>query len=153
MSTQQPHSHSHSHSHGGDDGDHSHSHSHDLPPAVQSSLYSQIDFDGIVTLNEREPGSGPDIFTGQCTLHSLLLHAPPTSTSPQTIHLPRNRPDLDFATAVDLAPTQTLNLPPPTSASSSTILELLRDERGWDGAPFFISSCLVGHNRYAEAEA
>lgn len=54
---------SHQHSHGHDDHDHSHGagghdHSNDLTPALQSSLYSQIDFDKIVTLNEREPRSG-----------------------------------------------------------------------------------------------
>lgn len=52
---------SHPHSHGHDDHDHSHGshdHSNDLTPALQSSLYSQIDFDKIITLNESEPGSG-----------------------------------------------------------------------------------------------
>jgi RNA polymerase I-specific transcription initiation factor RRN6 len=55
--------HSHGHDHSHDDHDHSHGggghdHSNDLTPALQSTLYSQIDFDKIVTLNEREPGSG-----------------------------------------------------------------------------------------------
>jgi RNA polymerase I-specific transcription initiation factor RRN6 len=52
---------SHDHSHGHDGHDHSHGghdHSNDLTPALQSSLYSQIDFDKIITLNESEPGSG-----------------------------------------------------------------------------------------------
>ena len=55
------HHHSHGHDHGHDSHDHSHGghdHSNDLTPALQSSLYSQIDFDKIVTLNERELGSG-----------------------------------------------------------------------------------------------
>jgi PITH domain len=52
------HSHSHDHSHGGGHDHDGHDHSHDLTPALQSSLYSQIDFDKIITLNEKEPGSG-----------------------------------------------------------------------------------------------
>ncbi len=53
-------SHQHSHHHGHDDHSHggAHDHSNDLTPALQSSLYSQIDFDKIVTFNESEPGSG-----------------------------------------------------------------------------------------------
>jgi RNA polymerase I-specific transcription initiation factor RRN6 len=56
-------SHSHSHSHDDHDHDHDHSggshdHSNDLTPALQSNLYSQIDFDKIVTLNESVSGSG-----------------------------------------------------------------------------------------------
>jgi RNA polymerase I-specific transcription initiation factor RRN6 len=54
--------HSHGHDHSHDDHDHSHGgghdHSNDLTPALQSTLYSQIDFDKIVTLNEGESGSG-----------------------------------------------------------------------------------------------
>jgi PITH domain len=49
--------HSHSHSHDHSEGAR-HDHTSDLTPALQSNLYSQIDFDKIVTLNEREPGSG-----------------------------------------------------------------------------------------------
>jgi len=52
------HSHSHSHSHDHSEGAGSHDHSSDLTPALQSNLYTQIDFDKIVSLNEREPGSG-----------------------------------------------------------------------------------------------
>lgn len=47
------HSHSHSHSH-----NHVHDHTDDLTPALQNTLYDQIDFDGIRTLNERVNGSG-----------------------------------------------------------------------------------------------
>ena len=57
-------SHQHSHDHG-DHGDHGHGghdhdHSHDDPtvPVEHSNLYTQIDFDKIITLNERESGSG-----------------------------------------------------------------------------------------------
>ena len=42
-------------------GGHSHDHSSDLTPALQSSLYTQIDFDKIITLNETESGSGKAI--------------------------------------------------------------------------------------------
>lgn len=45
----------HSHDHGGHDG---HDHSHDLEPALQSSLYKQIEFDKVLTLNEAQTGSG-----------------------------------------------------------------------------------------------
>jgi PITH domain len=47
----------HGHSHGHDE----HDHSHDLEPALQSNLYKQIDFEGIITLNEAEPKSGAAI--------------------------------------------------------------------------------------------
>lgn len=50
--------HDHSHGHGHGDG---HDHSHDLEPALQSSLYKQIQFDQIRTLNEAEPGAGAAI--------------------------------------------------------------------------------------------
>jgi hypothetical protein len=48
--------HDHSHSHG--DGNGVHDHSDDITPALQHSLYQQIDFDGITTLNEAVPDSG-----------------------------------------------------------------------------------------------
>lgn len=45
--------------HGGHDHSHGeHDHSDDITPAVQHSLYSQIDFDTIVTLNEAERDGG-----------------------------------------------------------------------------------------------
>lgn len=51
--------HGHSHDdHGHGDG---HDHSHDLAPALQSNLYSQIQFDKIRTLNEAESRSGARI--------------------------------------------------------------------------------------------
>lgn len=88
------------------------------------------------------PGGGKkNRFTGQCTLHTLLLHCPPTPTAPSTVHLYRNRPDLDFPTASDLTPTQTLNLPPPSTAYSSSsssssnsgILEMPLNRALWNG--------------------
>lgn len=46
--------------HGGHDHghDHDHDHSDDITPALQSSLYQQIVFDDIVTLNESERDAG-----------------------------------------------------------------------------------------------
>jgi hypothetical protein len=63
MSHGHGHDHGHDHSgHGhGHDHDHNHDHSDDLTPALQASLYSQIDFSGILTLNESEPGAGASI--------------------------------------------------------------------------------------------
>jgi hypothetical protein len=65
MSNHHHHDHSHSHSDGhghGDGHDHAgHDHSDDLTPALQSLLYSQIDFDGIVTLNEARAKAGAAI--------------------------------------------------------------------------------------------
>lgn len=47
--------------HGGHDHDHEHDHSDDITPAVQHSLYSQINFDHIVTLNEAQRDVGKAI--------------------------------------------------------------------------------------------
>ena len=55
MASHHDHSHDHGHSHG------DHDHSHDLEPALQSSLYKQINFDSITTLNEAEPRSGAGV--------------------------------------------------------------------------------------------
>lgn len=55
-------SHHHHHHGGGCHGEHEgHDHSNDVTPAIQSGLYSQIDFDGIITLNEAEAKSGAAI--------------------------------------------------------------------------------------------
>lgn len=48
--------HGHGHCHGEDDG---HDHSNDITPAVQSLLYSQIQFDSIITLNGTSLHPGP----------------------------------------------------------------------------------------------
>ncbi|EER37636.1 DUF1000 domain-containing protein [Histoplasma capsulatum H143] len=145
------HDHSHSHEHG-EDGHHDHDHSSDITPALQSNLYQQIDFDGIVTLNEAQSKSGAAIvkktwaqrldelpelesdvdeqllmyipFTGQTKLHSLLLFSAPTASAPKTVKLFRNRPDLDFSTAADLAPTQTLSVPQTLTGPTSDVLEI-----------------------------
>lgn len=47
--------------HGGHDHghhDHEHDHSDDITPALQSSLYEQISFDDIITLNESVTDAG-----------------------------------------------------------------------------------------------
>lgn len=51
----------HDHSHGGGHDHGEHDHSDDITPALQFSLYQQINFDEIVTLNEAEYGSGKAI--------------------------------------------------------------------------------------------
>jgi hypothetical protein len=53
--------HGHSHDDHGHDHDHDHDHSNDITPALQSTLYSQLDFDSIITLNEAESRSGVGI--------------------------------------------------------------------------------------------
>lgn len=132
------HGHSHSHSHG-DGHEHDHDHSHDLEPALQSNLYKQISFEGIITLNEAEPRSGAAIvqktwderlndaptlesdadeqvlmhipFVSSCKLYSIIIRTSDTDSAPQTLKLFRNRGDMDFGLATDLQPTQRLTLP------------------------------------------
>ncbi|KAM0430567.1 hypothetical protein ACHAPT_005918 [Fusarium lateritium] len=124
--------------HGGHDHDHEHDHSDDITPAVQHSLYSQINFDHIVTLNEAqrdvgqaivkktwqerlsvEPELASDVdeqllmtvpFTSQIKLHSILIRTSPSPSAPKTLHLFINRDDIDFAAAEELEPVQTLEL-------------------------------------------
>ncbi|KAI9835588.1 MAG: hypothetical protein M1819_002039 [Sarea resinae] len=127
------------HSHDGHGGhDHVHDHSDEIAPVHQSLLYQQVDFSGITTLNEAVPGSGaavvqkawaqhqdtePELasdvdeqllmfvpFTGQIKLQSVLILTSPSPSAPKTLHLFANRDDLDFSTASDLPPTQTLHL-------------------------------------------
>ena len=50
----------HDHGHAGGH-DHDHDHSDDLTPALQSYIYQQIEFDQVVTLNERVSGSGGSV--------------------------------------------------------------------------------------------
>jgi hypothetical protein len=47
--------------HGHDHHDHEHDHSDDITPALQHSLYEQINFDEIVTLNEDRRDAGKAI--------------------------------------------------------------------------------------------
>ncbi|TIA26215.1 DUF1000-domain-containing protein [Aureobasidium pullulans] len=124
--------HGHGHSHG------AHDHSEDVTPALQNSLYKQIDFDAINTLNESSSGSGSKIckktwderlnpepelcsdadeqllmhipFTAQIRLHSVIIRTSQTDSAPLTLKLFINRDDLDFGTASEVQPTQTLSL-------------------------------------------
>ncbi|TIA86051.1 DUF1000-domain-containing protein [Aureobasidium pullulans] len=135
------HGHGHGHSHG------AHDHSDDVTPALQNSLYKQIDFDAINTLNESSSGSGSKIckktwderldpepelcsdadeqllmhipyatpvansfFTAQIRLHSVIIRTSQTDSAPLTLKLFINRDDLDFGTASEVQPTQTLSL-------------------------------------------
>ena len=43
-------------------------------------------------------------------LHSVLIRSSDSSSSPQTLKLYHNRDDLDFSTASDLSPTQSLHV-------------------------------------------
>jgi hypothetical protein len=132
------HSHTHTHSHSSGGGA-PHDHTDDLTPALQNHIYSQIDFSAITTLNESTPHTGAAIvqkpwterltptptltsdaddpqlllhipFTAQIRLHSILLRTSTTGSAPRTCHIHLNRDGLDFGTAADLAPTQTLEL-------------------------------------------
>jgi len=143
--------HGHSHGHGHDE----HDHSHDLDPALQSNLHQQIDFDGITTLNEAEPKSGAGIvkktwaqrmtdspelesdadeqllmhipFTGQIKLYALLIRTSDSASAPRKLKLFRNREDLDFGTAADLKPTQTIELP-----RSNDVAEIALNRALWN---------------------
>ncbi|CAO1600793.1 hypothetical protein XANCAGTX0491_004471 [Xanthoria calcicola] len=127
------HSHGDHHSHG--DSDHGH---HELEPALQTLIWKQIDFESIRTLNESESDQGAKIvekpwpqrlnpepmlesdadeqllifvpFTGVLKLHSVLIRSSEDSSAPKILKLYSNRDDLDFSTASDLQPTQTLEL-------------------------------------------
>ncbi|KAH8697033.1 PITH domain-containing protein [Talaromyces proteolyticus] len=133
--------HHHDHGPGGHCHDEDHDHSNDTTPALQSLLYSQIQFDNVTTLNESVSRSGAAIlqktwaerlndhpelesdadeqllmyipFTGQVKLHALLIYTAPTPSAPKTVKLFKNRDDLDFSTASDLKPTQIVEIPEP----------------------------------------
>ncbi|KAL2430553.1 hypothetical protein ABEF95_010741 [Exophiala dermatitidis] len=158
------HHHGHGHGHGhGDDHGHGHGgcgdghdHSHDLEPALQSNLYKQINFEGIITLNEAEPRSGAAIvqktwderlnerpmlesdadeqllmhvpFGGSCKLYSILIRTSESDSAPSTLKLFRNRDDMDFGLASELQPTQTLNLP-----KSNDVMEIPLNRALWNG--------------------
>ncbi|KAM6476548.1 translation protein [Trichoderma sp. SZMC 28011] len=124
--------HGHSHNHG------EHDHSDDITPALQSSLYEQINFDEITTLNEARRDAGklivkktwaerlsaePELesdadeqllmtvpFTAQVKLHSILIRTSPSLSAPKTLQLFINRDDIDFAAAEEASPVQTLEL-------------------------------------------
>lgn len=69
-------------------------------------------------------------FTGQVKVHSLLIYTAPTPSAPKTLKLFKNRDDLDFATASDLSPTQTIEIPQPISGSD--IFELPLNRAHWN---------------------
>jgi len=122
------------HSHGGG----AHDHTDDITPALQYSLYQQLNFDQITTLNESIPDSGKAIvkktwaerisddkelcsdtdeqllihipFTSQIKLHSFLIRTSPSSSAPNTLKIFINRSDLDFSSASELRPAQEFHL-------------------------------------------
>ncbi|KAL8744908.1 MAG: hypothetical protein Q9184_007939, partial [Pyrenodesmia sp. 2 TL-2023] len=126
--------HTSGHQHG-QDNDHDH-HTDDTEPALQTLIWKQIDFENIRTLNESESDQGAKIvektwpqrldaepklesdadeqllmfipFTGVVKLHSVLIRSSEDSSAPKTLKLFSNRDDLDFSTASELQPTQTL---------------------------------------------
>lgn len=71
-------------------------------------------------------------FTGQVKLHALLVYSAPTPFAPKTIKLFRNRPDLDFATASDLQPTQTLEVPQTLTGAGAEVLEIPLNRAQWN---------------------
>ncbi|KAL7808331.1 60S ribosomal protein L3 [Trichoderma aethiopicum] len=124
----------HGHSH--HDGEHDHS--DDITPALQSSLYEQINFDEITTLNEARRDAGKEIvrktwaerlsaqpelesdadeqllmtvpFTAQVKLHSILIRTSPSPSAPKTLHLFVNRDNMDFSAAEEETPVQVIEL-------------------------------------------
>ncbi|XWX00811.1 hypothetical protein V2A60_008832 [Cordyceps javanica] len=131
-------SHSHSHSHCHDEHGDEHDHSDDITPALQSSLYEQINFDEIVTLNESRRDTGKAIvkktwaerlelnpelesdadeqllmtipFTAQVKLHAILIRTSPAACAPKTLNLFVNQENLDFEAAEEADPVQRLEL-------------------------------------------
>ncbi|KAL5117863.1 hypothetical protein ACEQ8H_004181 [Pleosporales sp. CAS-2024a] len=124
------------HDHGHEGG--GHDHSDDMTPALQHLLYEQIDFGKLLALNEAESNSGraicqktwaqrlspaPELasaadeqlllmvpFTGQVRLHAILVRTSATPAAPKTLKVYLNADNLDFDTAADTHPTQTLHL-------------------------------------------
>lgn len=70
----------------------------------------------------------PTSFAGSAKLHSLLIRTSDSPSSPRTLHLFRNRDDLDFSTASDLHPTQTLEVP-----RSNEVAEIALNRAHWNG--------------------
>ncbi|KAL3435284.1 PITH domain-containing protein [Aspergillus tetrazonus] len=152
------HSHNNGHGHCHGDGCDGHDHSNDITPALQSLLYSQIQFDSITTLNEATPQSGAAIvkktwaerrndtpelesdadeqllmyipFTGQVNVHSILIYTAPTPSAPRTLKLFKNRDDLDFSTASELKPTQTIEVP--QQIPGTDVFELPLNRAHWN---------------------
>lgn len=148
MSHHHDHSHHHHHDdEHAEAHNHDHSHDDDLVPALQNLLYSQIDFPRLRTLNEDESDQGlaivqktwsqrldptPELksfadeqllmivpFTGQVRLHSILIRTSQSEASPKTLKLFLNDDTLDFGTAAEKPPTQTVEV-----ARSSEVQEI-----------------------------
>ena len=69
-------------------------------------------------------------FTGQVKVHSLLIYTAPTPSAPKTLKLFKNRDDLDFGTASDLKPTQTVEIPQPLPGAH--VFELPLNRAHWN---------------------
>ncbi|GAB1198796.1 hypothetical protein APSETT444_008126 [Aspergillus pseudonomiae] len=65
-------------------------------------------------------------FTGQVKVHSLIIYTAPTPAAPKTLKLFKNRDDLDFATASELKPTQSVEIPQPVPGADVFDLPLNR---------------------------
>ena len=59
-------------------------------------------------------------------MHSVLVWTAPTSSAPKSVKLFKNRDDLDFATASELTPTQTIEIPQPVPGSDVFEIPLTR---------------------------
>lgn len=69
-------------------------------------------------------------FTGQVKVHSLLIYTAPTAAAPKTVKLFKNRDDLDFSTASELSPTQTIEVPQPVTGAD--VFELPLNRAHWN---------------------
>ncbi|KAJ5772868.1 hypothetical protein N7457_007764 [Penicillium paradoxum] len=69
-------------------------------------------------------------FNGQVNVHSLLLYTVPTIAAPKTVKLFKNRDDLDFSTASELHPTQTIEVPQPQPGAD--VFELPLNRAHWN---------------------
>ena len=67
-------------------------------------------------------------FAGSAKLHSILIRPSNAPSSPRSLKLFRNRDDLDFGTASDLTPTQSISIP-----QSNEVLELPLNRAHWNG--------------------
>lgn len=69
-------------------------------------------------------------FTGQVKLHSFLLYTAPTTSAPKTVKLFKNRDNLDFSTASELSPTQTIEVPQPVAGTD--VFEVPLNRAHWN---------------------
>ncbi|EPX74328.1 proteasome interacting protein [Schizosaccharomyces octosporus yFS286] len=121
---------------------------HPFESGPNDTLYTCIDKDAIVTLNEAEQDTGKQVFkpwdqrfddsvivesdvddqllfhipfTGSATLRSLLVRIFPDSSAPHSVSLYPNRSDLDFTAVQDSKPTESFEFP--LSFSGNQIFE------------------------------